>query len=104
MAQQYTKEEVREMFLRKVNAIVEYWNNLTGTPEKEKLNGVAFSILATIDGCNVDLPGFILAPCPAPEDQEYLKTCDENWFPENHESKVQCDIAGGLHELLHKYK
>lgn len=105
MARQYTEEQVREKFLRKVNAIVEYWNNLTSVPDtKEKLEGVAFSILSTIDGNSMDLPGFILAPYPAPEDKEYLITQGEDYFPENHNANVAYDIAGGLHELFHKYK
>lgn len=105
MSKEFTEEEVREKFLRKVNTLVDYWYKESRTPGvKEKLEGLAFSILSTIDGSSIDLPSFILAPLPAEEDKEYCIENGEDYFPQNHTSNVNCDIAGGLHELLHKYR
>lgn len=105
MSKEFTEEEVREKFLRKVNRLVTYWLNENSQPDvKEKLEGLAFSILSMIDGSQLDLPGFILAPLPAEEDKDYCIENGEDYFPQNHSSNVKCDIAGGLHELLHKYR
>lgn len=120
-----TKEQVREEFLRTINGIVRHWANtpLIGYPEHEKniytrCEGVAFSIMSLLDGCVGGIPGFIVAPCPHPEDKEFaLKEAKEGldedeeftepeWYPENHEieDQIKCDIGGGLHELLKNYK
>ena len=98
----YTEEEVTKMFINKVHSIINYWHRDDRTPDvKEKLEGVAHSILCVIDG-NTDLPGFILAPNPHSDDKQYYIEKGESFFPENHESKINCDISGCLHELLFK--
>lgn len=100
MSREYTENEVREQFLDHVRMMIDYWNNDSITTDtKEKLSGLAHSILATIDGCNMDLPGFILAPCPCEGDKQYYIDKGENYYTEN--KNVNCDIAGGLHELLY---
>ena len=102
---EYNEDEVRAQFLRHVNELVRYWENEARKPDSlSKLEGLAFSIMSAIDGCAGDLPKYVLAPDPHPEDKEYNKSQRENYFPENHESGVKCDISGGLHELLQKYK
>ncbi len=101
---QYTKEEVREKFIRQVNAMCAYWSELEGYDKKSAVEGVAFSILNILDGGSLGLPAFIVAPLPAEEDKDYSKEHNENWFPQNHKSDIKCDIAGGLHELMGKYK
>ena len=102
---EYNKDEVRAQFLRHINGLVQYWEKEARTPDSlSKLEGLAFSIMGAIDGCAVDLPKYILAPDPHPEDREYHKRLGENYFPENHESGVKCDISGGLHELLQQHK
>ncbi|MDF2880259.1 MAG: hypothetical protein K0R54_816 [Clostridiaceae bacterium] len=73
-------KELREDFLDHVKNMVNYWNNIDNLDQKERLNGVAFSILTAIDGCAGGLPSFILTPTDNPE----------------------CDIAGGLHEHFYK--
>jgi hypothetical protein len=105
MSKEYTQEEVEKKFIRKIHQLVEYWANGTSTTDaKEKLEGLAFSILATIDGSDVDLPAFILAPLPAEEDKEYCIKNGDNYFPQNHTAEISCDISGGLHEMFHQLK
>ncbi len=102
---EYTEDEVRAQFLRHVNGLVQYWETEARVPDLlSKLEGLAFSIMSTIDGCAADSPKYILAPDPHPGDKEYLKSRGENHFPENRESDVRCNISGGLHELLRQYK
>lgn len=101
---QWTEKEIREKFLRQVAGMSEYWAKLQpvdGTPKtvQERLDGLAFSILAMLDGCNIGIPGFIVAPAPHDDDKEYCINEGENWFPQQADL---CDIGGGLHELYHK--
>jgi len=105
MPREFTKEEVREKFLREVNALVDYWQNESRFPGiREKLQGLAFSIMSTIDGSSMNLPAFILAPQPAEEDKGFFIENGQDYFPENNATNVNCDIAGELHELLSKYR
>jgi len=102
MSKEYTNDEVRAKFLNHVNHLVKYWANLENQTEFDKVEGVAFSILAAIDGCSMDLPGFILAPCPHKDDKQFHIDNGEDYFPRNRNSKY--DIAGGLHEQLQNHK
>lgn len=97
-AREYTEDEVRNQFLDHVKVMVDYWENNVGhKTTKERLEGLAFSILVAIDGGS-GLPSFILAPRPHEDDKQYNVDNEENYYPENHNSDVKCDIAGGLHE------
>jgi hypothetical protein len=93
----YTTEEVRERFLRYIWETVEYWEEY-GTDTREKLEGLAFSILATLDGSTLAFPPFIVAPFPHPDDKQCHRDAGERWFPETR--AVPTDIAGSLHELF----
>ena len=92
-----TEEEVKKEFLDHIRGVVHYWSKQEGTPLIDKLNGVAFSILTALDGC-ANLPGFIVAPCPHEDDKEYHISSGDDYYPENHESNVRCDISGSLHD------
>jgi hypothetical protein len=96
-----TEDEVRDLFLKRVAAISNYWatNKIDGEQGsvKGRCEGVAFSILALLDGSNVGMPGMKVIPNPHAEDEEYLRGDGKNWFPDD------VDIAGGLHEHIHKY-
>ena len=95
-------EEVREDFLNHVRDMVEYWGDAPNKTEKEKLNGLAFSIMAALDGCSVDIPGFIVAPLPHETAKQHHIENGKDYYPENHNSAVNCDISGELHD--HYYK
>jgi hypothetical protein len=102
MYKEKSMEEVREEFLDHVRFMVDYWDNVEKDTTKEKLSGLAFSILVALDGCASDLPAFIVAPLPNKEDKQYLIENEEDYYSENHNSDVKCDIAGSLHELFYK--
>lgn len=102
MSKEYTEEEVRKQFLDHVRMLVEYWDSIDKETTKEKLSGLAFSILSAIDGSSVGLPAFVLAPLPHESDKQYRIDNNEDYYPENHESDVKCDIGGTLHELFYK--
>lgn len=95
---QYTTDEVREKLLSYVRGLVDYWDK-TDRPRKESLSGLAFSILSTLDGGSVEVPGFVVAPSPHESDEEYHRQRGENWYPR---VESEHDIAGCLHELFYK--
>jgi len=102
---EYTEDEIREKFLKHVWHLIEYWHKeVPNKPEKEKMEGLAFSILAALDGSAMALPPFIVAPMPHKEDKEFYINNDMNYYPYNDRSKINGDIAGSLHELFFKSK
>lgn len=99
-SREFTTEEVREQFMNHVRMLIEYWDKIDQRTSKEKIEGFAHSLLATIDGSSAALPAFILAPAPHESDKEYHISMNENYYADN--ENVKCDIAGGLHDLLYK--
>jgi hypothetical protein len=102
MSKKYTNDEVRAKFLSHVNHLVKYWAEQPNQTDFEKVEGVAFSILSVIDGCSMNLPGFVLAPQPHKDDKQFHIGNDEDYYPRT--KKVKTDIAGTLHERLKDYK
>ena len=103
---QYTEDEVRKNFLDAVKTDVAYWNKVPPNKEYTKeytcldrLNGLAFSIMALLDGC-ADLPPFIVSPNTNTDHNKFLKKLGENWYPNNENARVKCDIGGDLHEYF----
>lgn len=94
-----TEEEIREEFLEHIRGLVEYWEQENRTPSvRGKLEGLAFSILSTIDGQSADLPGYELSALPSSdEDIQFFRERNENYYGE-----VPFDIAGCLHEHFYK--
>ena len=101
-----TEDEVRNRFLEAVRNIANEWahyelrtDRYEGETEAEwRCRGTAFSIMVLLDGGHGDMPGFVVAPSPHPDDKEFHKSEGDNWYPKSPE--VKCDIAGCLHELL----
>lgn len=94
MSRPYTKEEVREEFLEYIRGLVDYWEyESRAKTSKEKLEGLAFSILSALDGCAAAIPGFEVKAIGTEEDIEFYKKNEENYYPLEGE-----DIAGCLHE------
>ena len=103
MSREKTEKEIKKEFLNYVRMLIDYWdtevtdNNKT---IKERLHGLAFSILATIDGESTDFPMFILAPNPHENDKFFNISRDKNYFPENDENNIEGNISGNLHHEL----
>lgn len=99
-----TEEEVRERFLKQVAVLIQYWETESRTPDLHgKMTGLAFSILSMLDGCSMGIPGFIVAPSTNRDDKAHRQAHHEDWYPQNHEANVNCDISGGLRDQLYKY-
>lgn len=88
-----TEEEVRTVFLDHIARMVDYWEHEPRADTlRDRLEGVAFSILAALDGGAMTLPGFRVYPNPHKSDKAYNRKKGRNWYPND------VDIAGGLHE------
>jgi hypothetical protein len=91
-----TSDEARDALLDAIWDSVEYWEKESRAKDaRAKLEGIAFSILAALDGSRVGLPAFHVSPSPHPTDREYFSGEGQNWFPED-----KPDI-GPLHEFFH---
>lgn len=100
-----TREECRDKFLSHIAGIVDYWYRESRTPHTlAKMEGLVHSLLVTLDGCSGDMPAFLIAPHPHPDDKEYcIDNGYEFYWPQNHEAELDSEIGGGLHEQWHKY-
>jgi len=88
------------MLLDHVWGMIDYWDKLEPMPagaeeprtQKDRMSGLAFSILSMLDGSSMDIPAFLVTPMPHESDKEYHQEEGTNWFPED-----QPDL-GMLHE------
>lgn len=100
----YTEEEVREKFLRHIWHVIDYWDKESRASDaRSKMEGVCHSILAMMDGSCMNLPAFVIAPLPHPDDKAYHIAREENFYPPQRRDKetgaalgVKCDIGGNL--------
>jgi len=104
MSREYTTEEIRATFLAHIREQIRLWAT-TDVPVEDKLEGMAFSILALLDGCAC-LPRFIVAPCSSEDDKAFNIEDDSNYFPVNNDASLLAkgNIAGSLHEDLHRVR
>lgn len=100
-----TEKQCRDKFLQYIANLVTYWADYDGPDElscDDRLSGLAFSILSTIDGSSVEVPAMLLAPAGHKDDKDYLRSRGLNWWPSVENGKT-VDIAGGLHERWAKF-
>ena len=99
MSREKTVEEVQQDLLEHIWYMIEYWEkDNRALTLRDKLEGLAHSILAALDGCSMALPGFAIIPNPHPDDKQYYIENGEDWYPDN------VDIGGELASLLFAYK
>ena len=99
MSREKTLEEMQKEFLNYIHGLVDYWYKESRTPDnREKLEGLAHSILTAIDGMTFGLPAYTLIPIMAEGDKEFYMSQDENYYP------TDVDIAGNLNDLFFNYK
>lgn len=91
-----TIDEVRERLCMRIHHLVTYWHFLPQASMRERLDGLAWSILSTLDGEALDMPGFIMQPRSCPEDEAFYRERGDCWYPSG------IDIAGALHEQFTK--
>jgi hypothetical protein len=99
MSRAFTKEEVRNQFLDMVRAQVRFWQECADDrTEKEKISGVAFSILCLIDGVVGLFPGSDIVMRPHPEDESFHRERGENFIPDGLVINDDCQLHGLLRE------
>ena len=95
----YTKEEAQRAILEQIAHTVDYWEKESRRPDaRGKLTGLAFSILAMIDGSNIGIPAIDLVLRPHPDDEQYHKDEGENWW----EDGMAINDEVHLHEMWHQ--
>ena len=92
----FTAEEVTEKILEHIRTMVKYWAEIPGQNIKSRCDGVAFSILAMLDGASLELPAITLKLDPHESDKDFCINQGENWF------EAGMEIAEPLHELFYK--
>jgi len=101
-AKEITREEARYLFMKHIADTVHYWDKESRAESaREKLEGLAFSILVTIDGGSSGLPAYSLSPLSrSADDIRYAKENGFDYYP-----KKPMDIGAdqALHEVFHKY-
>jgi hypothetical protein len=98
-SREYTREEIREMFLKHIRRVAKYWSEQDGDKER-CCHGAVFSVLTLLDGCTA-LPRFSVVPSPHPKDKDYHLNKGENYFPESRHLEF-CDIGGCLHDEFYE--
>lgn len=101
MSREYTKDEVREMFYSHIRSLINYWaviklDHTNDDTVKYRMEGLMHSFLNMLDGNTLDMPSFIVAPYPHEDDKQYHIDNNKDYFPENCNSNVECDIGGSL--------
>ncbi len=79
-ARAFTKVEAKDAFLTHIRALIDYWSRVDGQNEKEKLSGLAFSILNIFDGTTIALPAMDIVLRPHKSDKQFCKENGENWW------------------------
>lgn len=85
MSRAYTEQEMRDMFVDQLRALVEYWTNLVKKGEstyENAIEGVVFSTLTIFDG-GTSFPACKVIPIPHPTDKQFHIKEGENYFPKN---------------------
>ena len=80
MSRAWTSQEVREKFLHSVWEAVRYWASVEDKDPADKLEGLAFSLLSMLDGCQPALPPFELVPMPHADDMACHHARRQNYF------------------------
>lgn len=94
---EYTLEEVRTILLEHFHSLVIYWSE-QDKPVRERMEGLVFSILATLDGDDPNLPAMLIFTDPHPDDKQDCIENEGNWFPENPDLPSERAL-GVLHEF-----
>lgn len=93
-----TPEELREDFIGQLRMMVSYWETLPNKTSREKLNGLAFSFLATIDGVSDGIPAYNLVASSHPDDKQFHIDEGSDWIEDG--TVINGDVM--LHEEWYK--
>lgn len=73
------------MLFDHLDGIARYWARVQLDPGRDsvqdRLDGLLFSILVTLDGGSGGMPSFDLVPSTHEDDESYHRENGENWWP-----------------------
>ena len=92
-----TVEEARKAFLTQAHIIADYWAKLPDLTPQRRCDGVVFSMLNIFDGTDASLPAMDISLRPHPDDKEYSKEEERNWYEDGMVINDDCH----LHELYY---
>ncbi len=71
---QTTSEEIQDLFIGHLWAQIHYWaQEERARTVKEKLSGLVFTLLGTLDGASPDMPAFYLIPTGHHANPDYCR-------------------------------
>jgi hypothetical protein len=79
MSRPITKEEMRDVLLYTIRDCADYWSKQPDRSERDRCDGLAFSILAILDGTSPGVPAFDLVVRPHPDNEAYCRERGLNW-------------------------
>jgi len=82
MSRPKTKEEIRQEFLEHIKGLVKYWDELPQKTTTDRLDGLAFSILSTIDGCSISICALNIVVRPHPDDKQFNIDNGDDYYPD----------------------
>lgn len=91
----YTQDETTALVLERVRQMAAEWANMPDKTPKERCDGLAFSIMAMLDGETAGMPGMSVAMQPHPDDKAFRIEQGENWF------EPGTTLRNWLHELYY---
>ena len=90
-ARQLLPAECRARLFAHLGGLVAYWRDLpeiqllagnpNGDATQERLSGLLFSFLSTMDGSSLAIPGFLLTPNVSADEQEEAIAEGEEYWP-----------------------
>jgi hypothetical protein len=79
MSKPISKEQLREQFLNSVRMYAREWASYKNKTPQQRCDGLAFTLMALLDGTDVDLPAFDLVARPHPDNEAYHKAHGQDW-------------------------
>lgn len=81
MIEPYSPQECRQKIYEHMRSLCEYWSvKSRRETERERMEGLCFSILTMFDGCTMDLPAMDIRMAPHKDDKAYLIEHGERYF------------------------
>lgn len=96
----YTAKEERAALIAHFRNMARYWATQPDKTAQERCDGLAFSILAALDGVAADLPAFDLVVRVHESDEAYHKEQGENW----HQCGLVINGDVHMHDLYYARK
>lgn len=97
MSEAYTRDEVRDAFLKHLWFIVDQWDTAERETTREKIAGAMFSLMNVFDGTQCGWPAMNISLSPHADDKQYCIENDENW----HEPGMVFNDDCYLHDLFY---